>query len=282
MNERIFRSESSNPTSEFTDVVREILPEGVKNVLRPIFGKEVQVFPLRDPVFVDVGGIEAKFYIRNKSDWIRLRASNYGEPYEADLIGTIKEQENPVFVDVGSAQGVYTIPAALIGAEVFSIDPDPVSSESLRENIVINPEIEGEIDMIPLALGNERSEVEFHIDNKGRSAPSLEKTVRELRDIIRVEMVPFDDLVSEGKVKIPTVVKIDVEGAEELVIRGMEETLKCNEAPSDLFVELHPEFLKKFGSNLNDVKKTLKNLGYRLEEDKYWPRGQEIHCHFEK
>jgi len=282
MSERFFQSEKTVLTTGLADFTRGVLPESVKKIIRPIVRKEIPKFPLPEPAMVDVGGVEAKFHIKTHSDWVRLLASNYGEPYEPSLIATIKEQENPVFVDVGSAQGVYSIPAAIIGAQVFSVDPDPVSSESMRENLVLNPATEGKVTMIPFALGNERGEVKLHIDRKGIYAPSLVKTVRGLSDVFQTERVRFDDLVKDGVAITPSIVKIDVEGAEGQVIEGMSQTLGGSDAPSDVFIELHVKYLPRFGSSPNEVREKMLDFGYTLSEKDWWSRSHEIQCHFRK
>lgn len=280
MSERFFQSEEAALRSEIVDIARGVMPEGVKRMLRPILGKESRSYPLPEPVTVNVGGVDALFHIKTHNDWLRLKSKKYTEPYDSDIMSIIGAQDSPVVVDVGSAQGGYSIPAALIGAEVYSIDPDPLSIESIKENLLLNPETEGKVTLIPLALSNERGNAEFYIDNRGEYAPSLVKTVRGLRDVVNVQMVPFDDLVNEGKVGKPTVMKIDVEGAEGQVIGGMSRTLSGDDCPTDIFLELHKQFSPKFGYSPMEVRSMVEDHGYQL--DSYWPRGGELHCHFKK
>lgn len=75
------------------------------------------------------------------------------------------------------------------------------------------------------------------------------------------EMISIDEYVSQRAV--PTVVKIDVEGAEYDVLRCMRRTLENNDVR--LYIEIHPGLLPEFGASPADVESLLDDLGYRHE-----------------
>ena len=56
--------------------------------------------------------------------------------------------------------------------------------------------------------------------------------------------------------------KIDIEGAEMLALRGMSGLLQSNVAPRAIFIETHPEFLPLFGSSEIEVLALLESFGY--------------------
>lgn len=60
----------------------------------------------------------------------------------------------------------------------------------------------------------------------------------------------------------PTMIKIDVEGAEAQVIRGSKATLSSNPM---LFIEVHPHKMEEFGDNIDQLLKFLKKQNYTLE-----------------
>ena len=58
-------------------------------------------------------------------------------------------------------------------------------------------------------------------------------------DVRRVEIIPGDVLVQDEKLPLPNVVKIDVEGYEYYVIRGLRNTLSNRDCHM-VCVEMHP------------------------------------------
>ena len=69
----------------------------------------------------------------------------------------------------------------------------------------------------------------------------------------------FDDLVGD-QAPLPSVVKIDVEGYELLVLRGMERTLK--KASPAIVCEVSPRFLREQGQSGPELIRFMATLGY--------------------
>ena len=79
-----------------------------------------------------------------------------------------------------------------------------------------------------------------------------------------VDAVTLDELVGEVNSLRPSLIKIDVQGAEMLVLMGADNTLR-DHGPA-LFVELHEEGLNRFGSSVSAIVSYLANQGYSA----YW------------
>lgn len=184
---------------------------------------------------IEVRGSRSRF--RGDAEQIRYLA--YLRSAEGHVLESIIEDARPddVFYDVGAGYGLYSclVPAG----QTIVFEPDPDRIPALRENIDRN---EGEADLLELVLGDE--------DAEGvRTATSL---------------------VREGRIPPPTLVKVDVEGAEAHVIRGMEELLK--ESVRRAYVEIHPEGLegerehgKISSSEVQDLIRRLEGAGLRSE-----------------
>jgi FkbM family methyltransferase len=79
-----------------------------------------------------------------------------------------------------------------------------------------------------------------------------------------VTAVTLDDLVEDEGHLRPALVKIDVQGAEMMVLKGANGILK--DARPALFVELHEEGLNKFGTSVSAILEHLSGYGY----EPYW------------
>jgi len=88
-------------------------------------------------------------------------------------------------------------------------------------------------------------------------------------DII-IEVKTIDQLVAAGEITSPSVVKIDVEGAELNVLRGGQTAL-TSENCRLLYCEVHPEKLGSFGGSYSEVINTIEKMGFQTTviEGKY-------------
>jgi hypothetical protein len=72
--------------------------------------------------------------------------------------------------------------------------------------------------------------------------------------------VTLDGLVNDKRAMRPALVKIDVQGAEMLVLQGASDILKI--AGPALFIELHEEGLSRFGTSVAAILDHLSAYGY--------------------
>ena len=124
-------------------------------------------------------------------------------------------RSNDLFVDVGSNVGSYTVLAsAVCRAHSVAVEPDPNTMRSLRRNVAIN-DLDELVTVFELALGSTEGEVPFTIgqDTGNRVATSGKKNVR------MVDQQRLDALIGKDSPSI-MMIKMDVEGYEEEVLRG--------------------------------------------------------------
>ncbi|OGK11464.1 hypothetical protein A2954_06335 [Candidatus Roizmanbacteria bacterium RIFCSPLOWO2_01_FULL_37_12] len=60
----------------------------------------------------------------------------------------------------------------------------------------------------------------------------------------------------------------------------MEKLLRSNDKPEHIFIEIHTNYLRKFGSSAGEVVNLLRSFGYCEEENKVWQRNKDFLCHF--
>ena len=136
--------------------------------------------------------------------------------------------EGDVFYDVGANVGFFSLLAArLVGppGRVYAFEPVADSAEAIRANAALNGF--GNLSVLEKAVaaesGRERllvvEDLSWSRLDRGRQHPRAAARVD-------VDVVALDDLVSAGELPPPTLVKIDVEGAELSVIEGMRSTIE--------------------------------------------------------
>lgn len=214
---------------------------------------------LRSTRSVEVGDAEATFYTGSLPEAAFVDHTYRTErEVAAELLSTI--QPDDVVWDVGANYGFYTCLAARKVRE-----GDVVAFEPLQRNVdrLVRDLSLSSVDATvrQLALGDGSARVEF-------DPPTFTNTFRGISAIatdadgdgVEVQMETGDRLVKTEDVPPPSVVKIDVEGAEGLVLEGMDHVL--SNGCRAVFCELHPEQLASFDTTEPDVVGTLEAHGY--------------------
>jgi FkbM family methyltransferase len=125
-----------------------------------------------------------------------------------------------LFADIGANAGSYTVLASgHAGAKSLVFEPMQSTLIGLKKNININ-HIQEKTELHTVALGDVKTTVRFsnNLDAENHVLPDWEKA-----DETLVKVEPFDDLFYPSKV--PLLAKIDVEGYETAVLKGMRQTV---------------------------------------------------------
>jgi FkbM family methyltransferase len=171
------------------------------------------------------------------------------------------------FVDVGAHIGWYSLKAAkLVGprGRVIAVEPDHETLRTLRDNIRASG-ASAIIVVAPVACSDSEGTLNFYAApraNTGLSSLSL-KNASQLGGIAgsyQVRARRLDDIVKEAGVTRVDAVKIDVEGAEFLVLKGAAETL--DHYRPVVAVELMDEGLQAMGSSVEEVMAFMRAHGY--------------------
>lgn len=143
---------------------------------------------------------------------------------------------NLVLIDIGSNIGAVSVPIAINGARVVSIEPQVTLVKQLIHNFEINS-LEGFI-VLPIALDNVSSgqlrNLSIHSGNKGASSlyskwnPGMRESISIMVPTYKFDSVVYPLLESEINNGLDFVVKIDVEGFENEVIEGMTKFIREN------------------------------------------------------
>lgn len=176
----------------------------------------------------------------------------------ADLLSEISSDDT--FYDVGANVGMYTcfVGQYIDSNHVFAFEPHPKNANRLNQNLTLN-DISAKIKRH--ALSNKTGTAQLQVKESGETGVgshslSTDETVRN----INIETVRGDEIAR--KEQSPTVLKIDVEGAEMDVLYGLEESISDCRV---IYCEIHPDALPDFGSQPEDILDYLEDNGFKTE-----------------
>jgi FkbM family methyltransferase len=165
-------------------------------------------------------------------------------------------EPNTVF-DVGVAYGTYELYRALPNAFYHLIDPTP---ESLHYMQLLQKQLRCELHQV--ALGDHDGEVEIEIRPDIQAATLFDDLgTREVLRRDRVPMRRFDSLI--GEIARPSLCKIDVQGAELMVLEGMTGRFDSIDA---IVVETSTIASLKGGPEVHDIVQFMHDHGFVLAD----------------
>lgn len=234
-----------------------------------ILGKAV-----RFQLVVDDGKASYIFQPRNAIEY--YRAVTFFTKEE----GTIAWLQNSlgqgeVFFDIGANVGLYSLYAAKLGKGIksYAFEPHKYTFVNLMDNIVANDLLS---DIFPIAIplgdasdvstmnyahmdsGSSMSQIGHNIHpENGAFVPKLVETIY---------CVTLDELITKSAVPAPHHIKIDVDGNELRILKGMSQLLQSAQKPKSIQVEINPG--QKAG-----VVEFLSSFGYRLDHSHFTANG---------
>jgi FkbM family methyltransferase len=148
--------------------------------------------------------------------------------YESEVMEALRPFFGPdaVFWDVGANFGLHAVTAKFLAPamSVIAFEANPRMAGQIQRNAALN---QVEVKLAPLALGSNSTPARLHIaaGNSGMSTlHPVEKNA--YHDTITVPAARGDELVARGTYPAPTVIKVDVEGAEPDVLQGLGDLLR--------------------------------------------------------
>jgi len=167
-----------------------------------------------------------------------------------------------VFIDVGANFGIYTLVASkLVGdtGKVLAFEPTAESFGILRKNVELNHCSNVSAFQVALAETKDKAWLNHEWDP---SCNWLRKDPRSSSDGEEVQTVALDQLLEECGVDRVDAMKIDAEGAEELILRG---AIRCIATQSPIIIfEFNPPTASRLGLSPSGARDLLESLGYEF------------------
>lgn len=142
--------------------------------------------------------------------------------------------------DIGANVGAFGFPAAhRSGAPAILVEADPFLAGLLRRSAALSDNSDLDVRVLGAAIGERNGTAEFAIAGRGRASNALvaggfHTQHGKSRQVITVPVLTLDTLLKT--LPAPDLVKVDVEGAEHMLLRGSAELLR--EVRPNLYIEI--------------------------------------------
>lgn len=235
----------------------------MKSILQAASGVKARVneylFKRQLPIVVTLTDFESpgvRFEVSNLTEHFRVVRHGGETEYTAAMLQDLRDDD--VLYDVGANVGMVALHAAKI-CRTVAFEPDPSFKCRLEVNTALNPD--RAFDLEPIAISDSDGNVVLYTDGDDGNSPSLVHQRGE-SDSVTVTARSLDSLRAEGRLPSPTVIKLDIEGAEILALKGARQLLAAPDRPRALFIEIHDTYLPGFGSSADEVNALLSEFGY--------------------
>jgi FkbM family methyltransferase len=188
------------------------------------------------------------------------------EPEVTDFFRHVLRPGMTVF-DIGANWGYFSLlAAALVGNQgrVFAFEPEPRNFALLQRNIRANGYTN--IVAVPKAISNRQGTVTLFHDRRNLGGHSISEDCVPLKNrggSVEVETTTLDEFVDAlGEEKRVDLIKMDVQGAEGLVLERAHETLRRNKVR--IVMEFWPSGLGRLGTDALQLLQELQVLGFEI------------------
>lgn len=192
-----------------------------------------------------------------------IARGTYEAPVQAAVLANI--EPGGVVYDIGANVGFFSLLAARqVGLEgsVYAFEPVPRNAAAIERSARLNGF--SNLEVFALAAGAAGGIEDLNLARHiGGAVLAAIGAPPDRNGSVPVEVVAIDEFIPARSLRPPSLVKIDVEGAELAVLRGMSATLRAHQPI--LICELDDAAEAGLAAKLADLAALLGNAGYALE-----------------
>jgi len=205
-----------------------------------------------------------RFELHNDEPAYSLFVNNSYEDENRILWEAVVKRDMMVF-DIGSNWGLFTISGSRLTGEngkVYSFEPNPSEREKLTQNVLLNKI--NNITIFPIAVSDKNGMQHFYLPPSGKGAySSIERpNIAESCTEIKVVTTTIDSFLTSNEIKRIDTMKIDVEGAELLVLKGAEKAIESFKP--FILMEVSDRRTSSFGYHSVEICNWMQSKGFVL------------------
>lgn len=186
-----------------------------------------------------------------------INGINPREPISKLFLSILKPGD--CVIDIGANVGYFTILGSMITGPRGVVHAFEASPETARQLQITIQNPNGNIKIHPLAVSDHHGKIEFScgpIDRTGIS--SIRSLGEKEAKRISVPCITLDEYF--GEMTKVDLIKIDVEGAELMALRGMKQLLERTRPY--VILELTDKWLRELGGSAEELLTFMKSIGY--------------------
>ena len=212
-----------------------------------------------------ISDVGVAFHVPTAGDLVQLEHGLFLDEQKSLDMLLAELHAGDAFLDVGASVGIFTLPSATVVGEsgqVIAFEPGGKRFRELGNNLFLNGL--RNVRAFNVALGENEDTARLRTTGHAPAILAAGKTAAGAGDGEElVDVVCGDSFWRNQKLPIPRVVKIDVDGFEYAVLKGLRGTLS-NPACELLFCEIHPDMLPKEATP-EAVETLVSSLGFEIE-----------------
>jgi len=194
--------------------------------------------------------------------------------HEIREVGATKEtikilKPGMICIDIGSNLGYYALlEAKLVGKDgfVYAIEPIEENVIALINSVALNGY--KNIKVYKCAIGSSNSIQKMIVSHKSNLGTLVirSKNIKHAKAIIKVKTITLNNFCKRLNIRKINFLRMDVEGYEVEIIKGMNKTIKLMPKGSILSIEIHPKAYGYPFKPIIEMLQTIKDYGFKVNK----------------
>ena len=200
----------------------------------------------------------ATFTVADEERYREYWSSVIDESWEPETFMVLKGLIEPdsTYVDIGAWIGPTVLYGGQIAARCITAEPDPTAREALEANLQLNDSVAAKTTVSPLCIAAENGPVKLgapHEEGGGDSESSM--LCKDGHSTWEVDGVTLEGFFEQFKIDDCSLLKIDIEGGEALVMPAAVALLK--EQRPHVYLSLHAPLMEEPRPAIEEIIKSL-------------------------
>jgi FkbM family methyltransferase len=214
-------------------------------------------------VQVNIGGY-AIDTLPSRNDWWK---SMYLRCCGVEIVHNIKKYLpiGGIFIDAGAGVGYFSAIASNvvgISGQVHCFEPQPLSASAIEKMIKNNPQ--SNITLNSYALGADECDHKYYIQRLERytATSMVSGVVDRVDEVLNVRMRRLDTYLLEKEISTVSLIKIDVEGYEYYLLKGLSRFFERTACKPPIICEILVSVYKNNDFSIEDLFSYMASYGY--------------------